>query len=127
MADEPRTPAEQVAHLYQEQESQAAKAMEGLVSTGGFAQVLARSAENAAAVTKLGWDAMDLVLRNLRLAGRRNVTRIATQLARTEDKLERVLQEVEDLRDELARRDEDQAQEAKSNGSSTRSQARSKK
>ena len=44
---------------------------------------------------------MDLVLRNLRLAGRRDVVRLARQLARTEDKLERVLQEVETLRDQL--------------------------
>ena len=35
--------------------------------------------------------------------GERDVTRLARQLARTEDKLERVLQEVEELRDELAR------------------------
>jgi ApbE superfamily uncharacterized protein (UPF0280 family) len=59
-------------------------------------------AENAAALTKLGNDAMDLALRNLRLAGRRDVVRLARQLARTEDKLERVLQEVEMLRDQLA-------------------------
>jgi hypothetical protein len=59
-------------------------------------------AENAAALTKLGNDAMDLALRNLRLAGRRDVVRLGRQLARTEDKLERVLQEVEMLRDQLA-------------------------
>jgi HEPN domain-containing protein len=45
----------------------------------------------------------DLVLRNLRLAGRADITRLARQLYRTEDKLERVLQEVEQLRDEVAR------------------------
>ena len=42
------------------------------------------------------------MLRNLRLAGRADITRLAGQLHRTEDKLERVLQEVEGLRDELA-------------------------
>ena len=41
------------------------------------------------------------MLRNLRLAGRADVTRLARQLNRTEDKLERVLQELEELRDEL--------------------------
>jgi hypothetical protein len=46
---------------------------------------------------------MDLFLRNLRVAGRRDVVRLSRQLARTEDKLERVLQEVEELRGELAK------------------------
>jgi hypothetical protein len=45
---------------------------------------------------------MDLALRNLRLAGRRDIVRLSRQLARTEDKLERVLQEVEALRAEVA-------------------------
>ena len=67
----------------------------------------ARSAgREAAAVTKLGNDAMDLVIRNLRVAGRRDVVRLARQLARTEDKLERVLQELEEVRDHLRDRDE---------------------
>ena len=57
--------------------------------------------ENVAAVTRLGADTMDLVLRNLRVASRRDIVRLARQLARTEDKLERVLQEVEGLRAEL--------------------------
>jgi septal ring factor EnvC (AmiA/AmiB activator) len=46
---------------------------------------------------------MDIVVRNLRIAGKRDVVGLARQLARTEDKLERVLQEVEELRDELTR------------------------
>lgn len=100
------TPSEQVAGLYEEAEAQAAKASERLVGSGGFASVLGQLAENAAAVTKLSGDAMDLMLRNLRVAGRRDVVRLARQLGRTEDKLERVLQEVEALRDELAQREE---------------------
>lgn len=96
------SPAEQVARLYEQAETQAAKAGEQLVGSGGFASLLGQMAENAAALTRLGNDAMDLVLRNLRVAGRRDVVRLARQLARTEDKLERVLQEVEELRDELA-------------------------
>jgi hypothetical protein len=47
---------------------------------------------------------MDLVLRNLRVAGRSDVVRLSRQLARTEDKLERVLQEVEELRSEMTDR-----------------------
>ncbi|MBV9003799.1 MAG: hypothetical protein JO181_04010 [Solirubrobacterales bacterium] len=65
--------------------------------------MLALGAENAAALTRIGWDLADLLLRNLRLAGRADITRLARQLNRTEDKLERVLQELEQLRDELAR------------------------
>jgi hypothetical protein len=98
-------PAEQVSRLYEDLEAQTAKASEELVASSGFASLLARGAENAAALTKLSADAMDLVLRNLRLAGRRDVVSLARQLARTEDKLERVLQEVEQLRDEQARGD----------------------
>ena len=95
------TPSDQVAALYEQLESQAAQASERLVGTRGFAGVLGQLAENTAALTRLGNDAMDMVLRNLRMAGRRDVVRLSRQLARTEDKLERVLQEVETLRDEL--------------------------
>ncbi len=93
----------QVSRLYERAETQAARASEELVGSRGFGGLLGQFAENTAAVTKLSSDAMDLVLRNLRVAGRRDVVRLARQLARTEDKLERVLQEVEQLRDELAR------------------------
>jgi hypothetical protein len=58
--------------------------------------------ENVAALARIGSDCADLVLRNLRLASRADTTRLARQLHRTEDKLERVLQEVEALRDQLA-------------------------
>jgi hypothetical protein len=96
-------PAEQVSRLYDDLEARAAKASEELVGGSGFTVLLARAAENTAALTKLSGDAMDLVLRNLRLAGRRDVVSLSRQLTRTEDKLERVLQEVEELRDELKR------------------------
>jgi hypothetical protein len=97
------SPAEQVARLYEQTESEAAKASERLVGSGGFASLLGQLAENTAALTKLSGDGLDLVLRNLRLAGRRDIIRLSRQLARTEDKLERVLQEVEAVRDRLER------------------------
>jgi hypothetical protein len=97
------SPAEQVARLYEQAESEAAKASERLVGSGGFASLLGQLAENSAALTKLSGDALDLALRNLRLAGRRDIIRLSRQLARTEDKLERVLQEVEAVRDRLDR------------------------
>jgi hypothetical protein len=116
------TPAEQVARLYEQAESQAAKASERLVGSQGFASLLGQLAENAAALTKLGNDAMDLVIRNLRVAGRRDVTRLARQLGRTEDKLERVLQELEEVRDQLRDRD-GQARDASSARASGRARS----
>ena len=104
-ADEPaRAFYEQARAQYEQAESRAAGAFEELVSKPSFAVLLARSAENIAAITRIGADLADLVLRNLRVAGRADVTRLGRQLHRTEDKLERLLQEVEELRDELARR-----------------------
>jgi hypothetical protein len=97
------SPAEQVARLYEQAESEAAKATERMVGSGGFASLLGQLAENGAALTKLSGDALDLTLRNLRLAGRRDIIRLSRQLARTEDKLERVLQEIEAVRDQLER------------------------
>jgi len=96
-------PDAQVRELYEQAESRTAQAFEQLVSKPSFGVLLARSAENVAALTRIGSDVADLVLRNLRLAGRADVTRLARQLHRTEDKLERLLQEVEQLRDELPR------------------------
>ena len=96
------SPDEQAQSLYEQAESQTAQAFEELVSRPSFGVLLARSAENAAAIARIGSDFADLVLRNLRLAGRADVTRLARQLHRTEDKLERLLQEVEELRDELS-------------------------
>lgn len=94
---------QQARALYEDAESRAAKAFEQAVSTPSVGALLARSAENVAALTRIGSDLADLVLRNLRVAGRADITRLARQLHRTEDKLERVLQEVEQLRDELSR------------------------
>jgi hypothetical protein len=79
-------------------EQQTAQALERVVGRPAFGELLAMSAENVVAVMKMGNDAMDLVWRNLRLAGRGDIRRLGQQLARTEDKLERVLQELEDMR-----------------------------
>jgi hypothetical protein len=88
--------------LYERAEPATASAIEETVTKPSFGLLLARSTENVAALTRIGYDAADLVLRNLRIAGRADVTRLARQLYRTEDKLERVLHEVETLRDEPA-------------------------
>jgi hypothetical protein len=100
MAEERRpNPTEQVKALFEESESRTAHAFEELVARDSFGELLARVTENVVGITKIATDTFDLVLRNLRLAGRKDITSLARQLARTEDKLELVLQEVEHLRD----------------------------
>lgn len=101
MSDERQpSPSEQMKRLYEDSESQTAKAFEQLVSTRSFGELLARMTENFVAINRIATDTFDLVLRNLRLAGRQDIVSLARQLARTEDKLELLLQEVEELRDE---------------------------
>src|ERR1700749_4925102 len=98
-----QSPEEQVRALFEEAESNAAKALEELVRKPSFGRLLALSAENTAAITRIAFDSVDLLWRNLRLAGRADIVRLSRQLHRNEDTLERVLQEVESLRDEFAR------------------------
>ena len=69
--------------------------MERLVGRDAFGEVLAMVTENVLGLVKIGNDVGDLVIRNLRLASRRDIANLARQLARTEDKLELLLQEVE--------------------------------
>jgi hypothetical protein len=109
MADKPNTdgapaptPDQEVRRLYEEAETRVARAAERVVSRDSFGELLAMATENAVAVTRIGNEAMDLVLRNLRIASRQDLNRLTRALGRTEDKLEQVLQEVEELRDELS-------------------------
>jgi hypothetical protein len=95
------TPEEEVRRLYEESEARMAKAAERLVARDSFGELLAMATENVVAITRIGFDVMDLVWSNLRIAGRRDVTRLARQLGRTEDKLELVLQQIERLREEV--------------------------
>ena len=108
MADTPKndgapapTPDQEVRRLYEEAESRVAKAAERVVSRDSFGELLAMMTENVVALTRIGNEAMDLVLRNLRIASRQDINRLTRSLGRAEDKLEQVLQEVEELRDEL--------------------------
>jgi len=93
---------------------------EQLVQRDAFGELLAMATENVVAVAKIGADVGDLLVRNLRLAGRRDIARLAGQLARTEDKLEAVLQQVEQLQNEL-RAEREKA--ARSNGRRSRSRS----
>ena len=102
MADERHpSPADETRRLYEEAEKRTARAFEQMVSRDSFGELLARVTENTVALTKIGNDVLDLVLRNLRLAGRQDITRLARQLGRTEDKIELLLQEVERLQDQI--------------------------
>jgi hypothetical protein len=106
VAEDRPTPEQEIRRLYEEAEARVGKAAERVVSRDSFGELLAMATENVVALTRMGFDAMDLVWSNLRLAGRRDITRLARQLGRTEDKLELVLQEVERLRDQLERENE---------------------
>jgi len=97
----PPTPEQEVRRLYEEAETRVARAAERVVSRDSFGELLAMVTENAVAITRIGNEAMDLVLRNLRVAGRSDINRLTRALGRTEDKLEQVLQEVEELRAEV--------------------------
>jgi hypothetical protein len=101
MADRP-TPEQEVRRLYEDAETRTAQAMEAVVGRQSFGELLAMVTDNVVALTRVGNDTWDLVLRNMRVAGRQDITKLARQLARTEDKLELVLQQIETLRDELA-------------------------
>jgi uncharacterized membrane protein YgcG len=121
MAEEKATPQEQVRRLYEDAEARTASAMEELVGRNSFGELLARMTENAMALTRIGGDVLDLTVRNLRLAGRQDVTRLARQLARTEDKLETVLQEVERLQERLDAQDGTTSRATGTSASSRRS------
>jgi BMFP domain-containing protein YqiC len=97
VAEDRPSPADEVQRLYDEAESAFANAMEDLVSRESFGALLVRVTENVMGVSHMMGGAIDLLVRNMRLAGRADVVRLARMLARTEDKLEMVLQEVERL------------------------------
>jgi hypothetical protein len=100
MADQ-QGPLAQVHQLYVAAETRAASALESLVGSNAFGELLATSASNAMALARLANGGIDRGVRALRVAGRSDVTDLARQLARTEDKLERMLQLVEELEGRL--------------------------
>ena len=127
MADIPKTdgapaptPDQEVRRLYEEAESRVAKAAERVVSRDSFGELLAMVTENVVALTRIGNEAMDLVLRNLRVASRQDINRLTRALGRTEDKLEQVLQEVEELRDELGDGSRNGTSRSRSGGNTSR-------
>lgn len=108
MPEETTNPIDAIKDAGESVEGRFARALEGLVARDGFGEVLALVAGNTAALVKRGTETADQMVRTMRLAGRRDVVDLARQLARTEDKLERVLQEIEVLQEQRRR---DQAPE----------------
>ena len=90
----------------EEAEAATAKAMEEFATGEAFGALLARTAENAAAMTSLCADSCDAVLRSFRFAGRKDVARLGARIAQTDDKLERVLQELYAVQEALAAKEE---------------------
>jgi hypothetical protein len=121
--DRETSPEEQVRRLFGDAEKRTAGAVEELVHSDSFGELLARVTQNVMGLTKIGFDVLDLAVRNLRLAGRPDITRLGSQLARTEDKLERVLQEVERIQDQVGRVEEQKptTRSSSSRSSNTRS------
>jgi hypothetical protein len=99
----------QAYQAYERLEAQLSVALDKLVATNGFADLLATSATNVMALTRLANGTVDRVVRTTRLAARHDVTELARQLARTEAKLERLLQVVESLQGQLEAADAEPA------------------
>jgi hypothetical protein len=99
MADDRPTPEQEIRRVYEDAEARVAKAAERVVGRDSFGELLAMMTENVVGLTRIGYDAMDLLWSNLRLASKQDLLRVGRRIGRTEDKLELVLQEVERLRD----------------------------
>jgi hypothetical protein len=91
--------AESLRRAFTEVEGRMGEAMEQLVGGKAFAGLLGQAAENAVALTTINSQFWDLMLRNLRLAGRGDIHRLGRRLNGIDDKLEMLLQEIEDLGD----------------------------
>ena len=98
----PDSPMDAVRRLYEENEAKTSNAMETLVAGHGYSELLAFSTSNVVALMRISGTIMDSLVRNLRVAGRTDIARLGTQQARTEDKLEMVLQAVEKVESRLA-------------------------
>jgi hypothetical protein len=96
------SPGPDLRRFLEEAESSFAQALEKMVAGPMFGLLLAQTAENMVALSKIARDSADLAVSNLRIAGRRDVVRLERQLGRAEDKLEMLLQELEGVRSELA-------------------------
>jgi hypothetical protein len=92
--------AEPLRRVFAEAEGRMGDAMEQLVAGKAFAGILGQAAENAVALSTINAQVWDLVLRNLRVAGRGDIHRLGRRLNGIDDKLEMLLQELETLADD---------------------------
>jgi hypothetical protein len=92
---EQRTLIGRLYGLYEAAESHVSTAAESLVGSEYFAKLFATSVSNAMALARVANRGLDRGVHASRLAGRTDVASVGHQLARTEDKLEQVLQMVE--------------------------------
>ncbi len=79
------------------QRARLTRRMERVVAGENFAELLSRLVKAIVALHRGSSGGLDLLVRHLRLAGRQDLTRLGRQMARAEDKLEVVLQQVEAL------------------------------
>jgi hypothetical protein len=91
---------EELRRAMADAEGRMAAGMEQLVAGQGFSQLLGLAAENAVALTSVNAELWDLVLRNLRVAGRADAHRLERRMNDIDDKLEALLQEIESLGDD---------------------------
>jgi len=99
---QPTDPLSSAYAAYEQFEAKLSTAMDQLVATNGFAELFTTSATTMMAITRIANGVMDQAVRSTRLAVRNDVVGLGRQLARTEDKLERLLQSVEAIEDRLA-------------------------
>jgi hypothetical protein len=92
------TMSEALRRTLADAEGRMASSMEHMVGGKGFSHILAQAAENAAALTMINAEIWDLVLRNFRMAGRADIHRLGRRMNGLDDKLEMILQELENLR-----------------------------
>lgn len=110
MADDRLTTAERLRKGLDEFLGTSGAGLEEVVNTKAFGDILAQLTGNLVAVSRISGETLDMLIRNARLAGRKDVSELARQLGRTEDKLEAVLALVEDLQGDLkAAREENAA------------------
>jgi hypothetical protein len=96
-----QSPLARIHRTYVGAEARAASAVESAVGSNAFGELLAMSASNAMALARLANGGIDRGVRALRVAGRADIADLGRQLARAEDKLERMLQLVEELEGRL--------------------------
>jgi hypothetical protein len=87
----------QLRRMFSGAEGRMGAAMEQLVAGKAFSAMLGQAAENAVALTTINNQMWDLVLRNLRMAGRSDIHGLGRRLNGIEDKLEMLLQEIEGI------------------------------